>query len=296
MGTLSSEKTFFAVSFYAKTVLYYLHGEECGNNSGGSAPEGVFFIMRSWTTFLAAPFILALTLCGCSMLPEEKLSPATDITLPELERRMAQATDPDGRYAKSRSFVMRQLVETKRFLDQPLEQMVETKFMRPDFFKITTYDDNKPTASVISNGENSWVVDYNAGKVQMLDLESLRQVKRFTDVTKPGSRLSEVFPDIRIFKCRIGDTDYYKLVCPGEKGQGLNVYVDADSCQITRISVVEDGKVTYDSSLKGYGLYEGVRIPEETTVCSDGVEKTSRIIYYKLNPTIDLSEFRPPTF
>ena len=250
--------------------------------------------MRSWTGYVAAAFLLAL--CGCSTLPDEELSPATDMTIGELEKRMAQATDPEGRYAQSRSFVMKQVVETKRFLDTPQEQMVETKFMRPAFFKITTYDDNQPAVAIISNGENSWIADYNAGKVRMLDADALRKVKRFNDITRPGSKLSEVFKDIRIFNCRIGGEDYYKIECPGEDGQGLNVYVDADSCQITRISVSDNGKIIYDSSLKGYGLYEGVRIPEETTVRSDGVEKTSRVIYYKLNPVIDISEFRPPVF
>ena len=250
--------------------------------------------MRSWTGYVAAAFLLAL--CGCSTLPDEELSPATDMTIGELEKRMAQATDPEGRYAQSRSFVMKQVVETKRFLDTPQEQMVETKFMRPAFFKITTYDDNQPAVAIISNGENSWIADYNAGKVRMLDADALRKVKRFNDITRPGSKLSEVFKDIRIFNCRIGGEDYYKIECPGEDGQGLNVYVDADSCQITRISVSDNGKVIYDSSLKGYGLYEGVRIPEETTVRSDGVEKTSRVIYYKLNPVIDISAFRPPVF
>ena len=250
--------------------------------------------MRSWTGYLTAAFLLAL--CGCSTLPDETLSPATDMTIAELEKRMAKATDPEGRYAQSRSFVMKQVVETKRFLDQPLVQMVETKFMRPAFFKITTYDDNRPSVAIISNGENTWLADYNAGKVKALDDVALRKVKRLNDITKPGSKLSEVFKDIRIFNCRIGDADYYKIECPGEAGEGLNVYVDADSCQITRISVSENGKVIYDSSLKEYGLYEGVRIPEETTIRSGGVEQTTRVIYYKLNPVIDPSEFRPPVF
>lgn len=272
-------------------MLYY-PGTTKADATRAVRPEGDG--MRTWIGYVTAAFLL--TLCGCSTLPEEELSPATDITIEELEKRMAQATDPEGRYAQSRSFVMKQVVETKRFLDQPLVQMVETKFMRPAFFKITTYDDNRPTVAVISNGENTWFADYNAGKVKVLDAVALRKVKRLNDITKPGSKLSEVFKDIRIFKCRIGDEDFYKIECPGEDGEGLNVYVDADSCQITRISVSENGKVIYDSSLKEYGLYEGVRIPEETAIRSGGVEQTTRVIYYKLNPVIDISEFRPPVF
>ena len=54
--------------------------------------------MRSFTGYLAAPLLLALALCGCSNLPDETiLAPAADISIVELEKLMAQATDPEGR-------------------------------------------------------------------------------------------------------------------------------------------------------------------------------------------------------
>ena len=245
---------------------------------------------------LSAFFTLAalLVLCGCSSLPNETLS-ASDLGIEELERRMAKATDPEGHYAKAQSFIMRQELTTKRFLDSPIVQMVETKFMRPDSFKITTYDDNKPSLAIISNGTNSWVVDYNAQKIRSLDADALRQIRRLGEITRPGSKLSQIFDNIKVDKCRIGDELYYKVSCPGEKGLSLNIYVDADSYQTERITIVKDGEVTYDSSLKGYGLYEGVRIPEETSVTAAGTENTSHVIYYKLNPVIDPAEFRPPS-
>ena len=248
--------------------------------------------MKKYIGFVA---LAMLAICGCSSLPDEELSPA-DISLGELEKRMAEATDPHGRYKNARSFVMKQEVETKRFLDQPLIQMVETKFMRPDFFKITTYEDNQPTTAVIANGESSWLVDYKAKKVKMLDAEKLRQVKKFSDITSPGGKLSGVFSNITVQKCRIGDALFYKVACPGEDGTVLNAYVGFDSCQIERVTVVTDGKVTYDSSLKGYGLYEGVRIPEETVVRSGDVEQLFKVIYCKIDPPLDASEFRPPVF
>ena len=247
---------------------------------------------------IAAALGMALALaalCGCSSLQDEELSPA-EITLTELENRMAKATDPNGRYKDAKSFVMKQIVETKRFLDQPLVQMVETKFLRPEYFKITTYEDNQPARSFISNGESSWSVDYEAKKVRMLDAEQMRQIKKFGDITTPGSRLSQIFSNIAVYKCRIGDEVYYKVACPGDRDTVLNVYVDADTYQTERITVVTGGEVTYDSSLRGYGLYEGVRIPEETVVRTDGGEQVSRVIYCKLNADLDTSEFRPPVF
>ena len=249
--------------------------------------------MKILSAFFALAALLAL--CGCSSLPDEVLSPS-DLTIDELERRMAQATDPEGHYAKAHSFIMRQELTTKRFLDSPLVQMVETKFVRPNFFKITTYDDNKPSLSIISNGANSWVADYSAQKIRVLDADALRQIRRLGEITRPGSKLSQIFDRIKVEKCRIDDELYYKVSCPGEKGLDLNIYVDADTCQTERITIVKDGEVTYDSSLKGYGLYEGVRIPEETSVRAAGTENTSHVIYYKLNPVIDTAEFRPPVF
>lgn len=251
--------------------------------------------MKLGMQYMIAALLALTTLCGCSGLSDEELSPS-DISLEELEKRMAEATDPHGRFAKAKSFILKQEVETKRFLDTPIVQMVETKIMQPDYFKITTYSDNQPASALISNGTSSWVVDYENRKVKMVDPDKLGQVKKFSDITSPGSRFSRIFSNVTVQKCRIGDKLYYKLVCPGDDGNVLNAYVDAETCQTVRISIVKKGEVVYDSSLMGYGLYEGVRIPEKTSVRSGGVEKVSTVLRCKLNPAIDISEFRPPVF
>ena len=251
--------------------------------------------MKNCIGTFATALLALFVCCGCSMLNDEELSPA-DITLEELEKRMAEATDPHGRYAEAQTFVMKQVVETKSFFGGSSELMVETKIMRPNFFKITTYNDNQPQRAIISNGECSWVVDYVAKKVKQLDANELRQTKKFSDITSPGGKLSAVFGNATVHNCKIGDDLYYKVVCPGEKNTVLNAYVGVDSCQIERITIVTDGEVTYDSSLKGYGLYEGVRIPEETVVESGGVKKVFKVIYCKLNPPLEPSEFRPQAF
>ena len=251
--------------------------------------------MKIYMKVVAPALLAVLALCGCSSFSDEELSPA-GITIDELEKRMAEATDPHGRFRDARSFVMKQEVERRSFFDTPMVQMVETKIMRPGFFKITTYEDNQPIAAVISNGESSWQIDYKAKKVKLLDAEKLRQVKKFSDITSPGGKLSGVFKNITVQKCRIGNALFYKVACPGEDDTVLNAYVGFDSCQIERVTVETGGKVTYDSSLKGYGLYEGVRIPEETLVKAGGSEQVFKVIYCKLNPPLETSEFRPPVF
>lgn len=249
---------------------------------------------RFWMMFVV-PVCLAAGLFGCASVAKEELSPS-DLSLDELETRMAKATDPEGRFASIRSFVMRQELTTKRFLDEPTVQMVETKFMRPDFFKITTYDDNQPSFAIISNGESSWAVNYKTRKVKVLDAELLRESKAFAEITKPGSRLSAVFKNVTVQLCRIGDERFYKLTCRNTPDSSLNIYVDADDYQTERITAEGKNGLKYDSSLRGYGLYEGVRIPEETTVHSSSGESVAKIVYYKLNQPIDTAEFRPPVF
>ncbi len=251
--------------------------------------------MKKWLIGILTPVLMAAGLCGCSSLPDEELSPS-DLTVAELEQRMSGATDPEGRYAKAGSFIMRQEVVTKRWLEPDKVQMVETKFMRPDFFKLTTYDDNQPSLAIISNGENCWVADYGAKKVRVLDAKSLRQAKVMSEITKPGSRLSDIFKHITIQRCRMDGRDYYKLECWNNPDTVLNIYVDAANYQTSRVHFSSRDGLKYDSSLRGYGLYEGVRIPEETSFKTDGSEKISRVIYYKLDPVIDSAEFRPPVF
>ena len=296
IGEIVKRKFIFAVSFPAKTCYITCDDIDDNATAAGASPARIKEkTMKKHIVSFASALLAPLVFCGCSLLTGEELSPS-DITLAELEAHMTAATDPHGRYAEAQTFVMKQEVETKRFLASSLVQMVETKIMRPNFFKITTYDDNQPQRAIISNGECSWIVDYTAKKVKQLDADELRQTKKFSDITSPGGKLSELFKDAKVQKCLIGSEQYYKVACPGEKGAVLNVYVGADSCQIERITLVMRGDVVYDSSLKGYGLYEGVRIPEETLVRSGGEEKVFKVIYCRLNLPLEVSEFRPPVF
>jgi len=240
------------------------------------------------------PVLLSGLLCGC-WSTSEVLEPA-DITLKELEDRMAKATDPEGRYASARSLIMRQELTTRRPWENTVVQMVETKFMRPDYFKTTVYDDNQPSSAFISNGESSWVVDFKMKKVRVMDEKAFRQLKAMSDITKPGSRLSQIFSNVSVKLCRIGDERFYKLDCSNSPDSTLSIYVDADDYQTERIVVTGKLGFKYESSLRGYGLYEGVRIPEETVVRSGDGEQVSKVIYYKMNSPIDVSEFRPPVF
>ena len=121
-----------------------------------------------------------------------------------------------------------------------------------------------------------------------------------TEIARPGSRIDQIFSDISIQRCRIGDREYYKLRCSNPGMNPLEIYIDHDNYLTERIkgkiSTGAISSISYDSRLLGYSLYEGVRMPEETVSTSNGEAQRSRVIDYKLNVPIDPAEFRPPVF
>ena len=132
--------------------------------------------------------LLAL-LAGCATAEPEIESPA-DITVSELETKMRTAMDPDGRYAKAKTFIQRQIVSTERFLDDPEEQVVEVKFERPANFRLTTLDDNVPVSGLIVNGNNGWMVDYSGERIVELTPEQLDQLKILSGISNPDNSLT----------------------------------------------------------------------------------------------------------
>ena len=213
---------------------------------------------------------------------------------------MRTAMDPDGRYAKAKTFIQRQIVSTERFLDDPEEQVVEVKFERPANFRLTTLDDNVPVSGLIVSGNNGWMVDYSGERIVELTPEQLDQLKILSGISNPDNSLTRALRDIRICLCRIGEQEFYKIT-----GQSRNpdnpvaIYIDKKDFLIRRIKAVfqiGSQSIRYDSTIRRYSLYEGVMIPAETTVIQNGQEQTTRVIYYKLDAIIPASDFRPPVF
>lgn len=236
---------------------------------------------------------------GCATTEPEIESPA-DITIAELEKKMRSAMDPDGRYAKAKTFIQRQIVSTERFLDDPEEQVAEVKFERPDNFRLTTLDDNVPVSGLIVNGKKGWMVDFSGKRIVELTPQQLDQLKVLSGTANPDNSLTRALRDIRINNCRIGEKEYYKISgLARNAGTPVDIYVDRNDFLIRRIKAdfrIGSQSVRYDSTIQRYSLYEGVMIPAETTVIQNGQKQTTRVIYYKLDAVIPASDFRPPVF
>ena len=253
--------------------------------------------------FAGAALLAAVLFNGCATATEELFE--TDLPLAELEQRMRQAMDPDGRYARAKTTISRQVVTTEYWLDEPKVEMVEVKFEQPSNFRWVTFEDNAPRFGIITNGDKDWMIDYSSRRVLTVDPEKrdlIERLRTLTRIADPGSRLSEIFPDIKVQLCRTGDGEFYKLTCrKSPESDSFNLYVGRDDYLIRRFNGTftvgsSRRKLDYDARMIRYGMYEGVRIPSETEIISNGERQKSKIIFYQLDAKIDPSEFRPPVF
>jgi outer membrane lipoprotein-sorting protein len=226
-----------------------------------------------------------------STTPEEK--PA-NISLAALQDKMQKAMDPDGVFRKSKSYVQRQIKIVKKDWEDEKGYIVETKYKRPDKLKMTTWEDNAPKTSIIFNGTNAWIVNYDSKFRKKITGDDLEKMKVIFLLGRPGSTYQEIFKDVQVAEVEIDEQPYYKLNCISKfKDQPpFIVYVGKNNFLTKRIDIPP--KVT--STIEKYGLYDGVIIPERISEQLGDSETQYRLIMYKLNVEINDSDFFPPLF
>ena len=250
--------------------------------------------------FLSVLTGLCVLLSGCASDADE-LAPS-DITLRELEAAMNRATDPQGAFAGSQSYIMRQEIREKQFLDDDIEAMVEVKFMRPDKFALITYKDNKPSNIFCTNGKNGWVADCGSRRIVQLSEEELHSMLRFARLGCPGpGGYSSIFKKVELFRCSNRHGEFYRIDCSDEgQSEPVSFYVDKDEFLLRRVktsaSVGKKGSFDYEAAITAYGWRFGVQIPLEMEIRQLGAKQESKVIYYQLNPVIPDSDFLPPVF
>ena len=105
---------------------------------------------------LLSVFVVGLS-SGCSMFSGD---PPVNISLAVLQLKMQKAMDPDNLYRDSKSYVQKQMLMVKKDWEDEKSYIVEVKFKRPDKLKMTTWEENEATTSIIFNGSNAWIVNY----------------------------------------------------------------------------------------------------------------------------------------
>ncbi|MCI5778693.1 MAG: hypothetical protein MR051_02580 [Lentisphaeria bacterium] len=242
--------------------------------------------------------VMALFFCGCSTV-EDRLR-ESDLTLTELESRMRKATDPEGNFARSRTYGMLQDISIPRFLDDPDEYLVEVKFEWPDKFSLITYQENKPVSMWCSDGKRGWVADYKARTVKVLEGPELRRMLVTSQIGNPRESYGKIFPQVEVFLCDNEDGRFYRIDCRGEgPSSPFSIYVDAKTYLIRRVKFdlpVGSGRMNYDARIIRYEMREGVMIPMFTEIVQNGERQEGKITSYRLDQEFKDLDFMPPVF
>ncbi len=230
---------------------------------------------------------------GCQMFSSAEEQPV-NITLAVLQEKMQKAMDPNGLYRKSKSYVQRQMLIVKKDWENEKGYIIETKYKRPDKLKLTTWEDNKPSTSIIFNGKNAWRVNYKEKKRNLISGVQLKKMKVLFALGRPGGTYQQIFKEVKLAETELDEQAYYKLTCISkfEGAPPLIIYVGKNNFLTKRIDIPPNITSTIDK----YGLYDGVIIAEQTTDVSDGCKSRYKLIMYKLNVDIDDKEFFPPVF
>lgn len=237
-----------------------------------------------------------LVISGCA---SDDVLTVSDLTVEDLESKMAAKVDASGNYRKSKSFIFRQAIKTPQFLDDDLESMVETKMVLPDKFRMTTLQDNEPVQIICSNGRKAWMADTASKKLRNIEGERLQQLLTLSKLAIPAFGYRNIFKQVEIFRCSNDDGEFYLLKCVGNNQNTFNIYVDASEFLLRRMSgrmKVGGGHLEYDSRIKSYGLYNGVMIPKVTETRQNGLKQVVEVMSYELDPEISPQEFLPPVF
>ena len=240
---------------------------------------------------MTAALSLVGLMSGCSMFSAVDERPA-DITLEELEIKKQQAMDPQDRFKEAQSFVQREVLTISKWFFSA-QCTVETKFKKPDRFRLTTYMEGRPLVTIIYNAGKAWQVNYQENKVEAISGSDLEQLRVVFDLNRPDSTYQSTFQSVDLTECEIDDHEYYHLHCvSGVEGMPpIDFYISKKSFMTKRL-VIEG---VSDSLIERYALEDDVIIPQEILGEQDGVTTRSKVVYYKLNAIINDNEFLPPT-
>ena len=256
--------------------------------------------MRKLCLFAAILFTAAL-FCGCATEVVDVLS-ESDLTLDELEKRMNSASDPDGVFAASKSYTMRQEIIEKYWLNDDVVKMVELKFEKPGKMALITYEDNKPGSVFCTDGKRGWIADYGSRKIVQLEKNALNRMLTLSSLGQPGGGgFNKVFAKVDVFKCTNEEGSFYRIDCYGsESPYPVHFYLDSETFLTRKVcmkfEIAGSKTVNYSNRIIEYDERDGVMVPVTTEIEQDGEVQECKVIYYRINPVFTADEFLPPVF
>ena len=244
---------------------------------------------------LSAAAAASMLLTGCvSDMP-------SDITLDELEQKMARAMDPQGEYRKARAYFQRQNV-TEEGLFSTKHQLVEVKFQRPDKFKFSFYEKNRVATEVLSIGNRAWMISYKDGTITPIRGIALEKIRIMLAMGHPDTDYDKLFGKTELTLTELDDgTVCYKLVCyPSlENSNPIIIYVDQATMLPRRMELTVktvNGDIETVSEITEYKQFGKLNLPALTTTREGSREYSTRIVDYRINTTFEPDEFKLPEF
>jgi outer membrane lipoprotein-sorting protein len=248
--------------------------------------------------FSVSCIISAFVFSGCST---DLALRDSDLSVKELEQKMAKALDPMGRFAAAERFIQRFEVQTSTgWMEPPKEEFVEVKFARPGNFKITTSDDKGLHHGYIFNDAGGYMINYRTKNVKPLDKELLSHLRTMREIADPVMELSSVFNHIEIKKGTLDNKDFYLLRCrKTPNGAPLELFISARDYRLRSLTgKIKIGSATLDyrSTVVDYARNEGMMVADLTKSVTNGIKTESKLSGFKLNPYFSPDEFKIPVF
>ena len=241
-----------------------------------------------------AVFVFAgVLLSGCAgryFSPSECREP--DISLEELEGKKQLAMDPERKFADATSFVQRATLTYSLPLLGDTVFVIETFYKKPDKFRTDMRQDNKLIFSTIYNNGQAVRINYTDNTVTQVTGEELEELNLVFRMNLPNSTYQNTFDKVEFQECEIDREQYYRVrgITEHAKIPPMDFYIGTTSMMTKGIVLEGKSEVRIDS----YDLYDGVIIPDTTSINQDGIELHSKVLTYKLNANLKESFFTLP--
>lgn len=251
--------------------------------------------MKHGISGLVALTATLLLFCGCvSERP-------ADITLDELEGKMAQAMDPVREYRNAYAYFQRQNIEEEGLFSKKY-QLLEVRFQRPDKFKFSFYDKNTIATEILSVNKRAWMIDHKKGIITEIHGNALEKFRIMLAMGHPDTDYDSLFSKIDMSLVTLDDDrEYYKLVCQPalEKSNPIIIYVDKLESLPKRMELqikTGQGEIRAVNNIVEFRKFNNVNIPVLTLVQEGSREYTTRVVGYQLNAHFRPDEFKLPEF
>ena len=250
-------------------------------------------MLKSWKYMFAAA-ASAVLLTGC--VSEQP----SDISLDELEARVAQAMDPAGDYRKANAYYQRQNVVEECFWEDK-HQLVEVRFQRPDKFKFSYFEKNAPITEILSTDGKAWMINYKENTINEITGEALEKFKVMLSLGHPDTDYDKLFAKVDTVIVRQSGTDYYKLTCHPRLANAnpIIIYIDKNEYLPRRMELTikhPDGDIESVSTIVEYLQFGNVKLPMLTQVTEGFREYTTRVVGYQINAQFAPEVFQKPKF